>query len=717
MLSQITIIIPIGIFFTISLAISYVLYIIITRPIVRISEYVNKLLSGDLQTEFTIDENDELGHLGNQIKKIHIKLNTLVNQLTTQSTDVIKTGESITRSSEVILSEINNLSLFIENLANGNESTSAAVEEVVASIDELVRAFQFIGKEIGLTDSISRQAMEVSQNGKYFAEEMKISVSEFSELLVSAVNSIHDLAASATDIGDMLSAIESIGQQTDLLSLNASIEAARAGEAGRGFAVVAEEIKKLANISNGSAIQAKLIVKQISDKTSSVVAQMNNSQERMSEQIYSINQLAENIENIFTNMENVEKSMKQILTTSDVQINQINQISEAINDVGRTTLIIASDSSEASKKINQQVEVFKDLDIKIVKVKESLKDLARITMDYKTNRSDKKILMIDEIDTWWIKDEMDEAEFVFRSYGYSNIERLSMQGDATRSEEFINKIKNFDGCLIFIRPERFMMDNVLIHVANKTKAPIVLSLFADKFADKNNQPIYQNIIGKKIEIQRQHLIKCLNMYHSFKNKSTGDSLSKGKGVFITVPGVFDNENEIRGAFADANLQLKAFHVVKYIEEQQELIKKYNDDDEVSFIQMGLMAGEAKSSNHPEKNTADMFAWEFNNRIKPSFSFWDCTIVDGYSIANYSMDLTREARDSVENIAIKILKGTNPNQMKMSYVKIFNLLIHEEICRKFDLIIPKELSSAAQKIFLDLKGNYVDIFGKNHTIKR
>ncbi|WP_411679699.1 methyl-accepting chemotaxis protein [Clostridium thailandense] len=717
LLSQITILIPIGVFFAISIIAAYILSQIATKPITKIIEYVDKLLEGDLQTKISIDEDNEFGYLGNQIEKIHLKLENFVNQLTEQSTGIITAGESITRSSEVVLSEINSLSLLIENLADGNGNTSAAVEEVGASIDEMVRAFQSIGKEIKLTDSISKEAMEVSQNGKYFAEEMKSSVSEFSELLSSAVNSIHDLASSATNIGDMLSSIESIGQQTDLLSLNASIEAARAGEAGRGFAVVAEEIKKLANISNESAVNAKLIVKQISDKTNSVVEQMNSSQQRMSEQINSINQLAESIENIFKNMKSVEKSMNQVLSTSDVQISQIDQISEAINDVGKTTLNIASDSSEASKRINEQVEIFKDLDMKIVGIKESLRDLSKITMDYKTSRSDKKILMIDEVDAWWIKAEMDEAEFVFRSYGYSNIERHSMQGDVTRSEKFIDKIKNFDGDLIFIRPERFMMDHVLIHVANKTKAPIVLSLFSDKFTDKNDQPLYQNIIGKKIEIQHQHLVKCLNMYHDFKKKKTGDPLSKGKGVFITVPGVFDNENEIRKAFTDANLQLKAFHVTRYIEEQQELIRKYNNDDEVSFIQMGLMAGEAKNLNHSEKNTADMFAWEFNNRTKPSFSFWDCTIVDGYSIANYSMDLTREARDSAENIALKVLAGTKPSQMKMSYIHIFNLLIHEEICRKFDLIIPKELSSSAQKIFIDLKGNYIDIFGKNHIIKR
>lgn len=713
LLMQSSILLPIAIFFAISIVGAYMLHQIIAKPITKISEYISELIKGDLKVKVNIDENDEFGHLGNEVKEIQIKLDTLIKKLTKQSTGVITDGESITRSSEVALSRINGLSLFIEKLADGNGSTSAAVEEIAASIAEMVNEFQSIRKEIENTDLISKEAMEVSQNGTYFAEKMKVSVSEFSELLVSTVDSINDLAFSATHIGDMLSAIESIGKQTDLLSLNASIEAARAGEAGRGFAVVAEEIKKLANISNDSAVKAKLIVKQISEKTNSVVEQMNDSQEKMDEQIQSINQLAENIKNIFENMKSVETSMKKILSTSDDQINQISQISEAINEVGETTVEVASDSTEASKRINEQVQILKDLDIKIVNIKDSLKDLSKITLDYKTNRSDKKILMIDEVDEWWIKAEMDESEFVFRSYGYSNIERISMKGDVTRSKELIDKIQNFDGDLIYLRPERFMMDKVILHVANKTKAPIVLSLFADMFAADNDQPLYQNITGKKIEIQNNYLVKCLNMYHAFKNEITGVPLSKGKGVFITVPGVFDNENEIRKAFKETNLDLKAFHVARYIEEQQELIKRYNDDDEISFIQMGLMAGEAKNSS---QTTGDMFAWELNNRKKPTFSFWDCTIADGYSIANYSMDLVREARDSAENIAIKVLEGAKPNQIKISYVNNFNLQIHEEICRKFKLVIPKELSGSAQKTFIDLKGNYVDIFGKKHAIK-
>lgn len=381
LLSQITIVIPIGIFFTISLAISYILSTIITKPITKISEYVNKLLNGDLQAEFTIDEDDELGHLGNQIKKIHIKLNTLVNQLTTQSTDVIKAGESITRSSEVILSEINNLRLFIENLADGNESTSAAVEEVVASIDEMVRAFQYIGKEIELTDSISKQAMEVSQNGKHFAEDMKTSVSEFSELLVSAVNSIHDLAASATNIGDMLSAIESIGQQTDLLSLNASIEAARAGEAGKGFSVVADEIRKLAEESTEATNQIQELISRIKDKTESAVKSMETSNSIVVEQgeavtetrdifnkiLLSINEIIEKIKlvqsatietnktkaEIISRMQNISAVSEESSSSAEEVSAATEEVAAAMNEFTNSAVELKELSVELEKQINK----------------------------------------------------------------------------------------------------------------------------------------------------------------------------------------------------------------------------------------------------------------------------------------------------------------------------------------------------------------------------
>lgn len=640
---------------------------------------------------------------------------TLVEQLTDSSVRLIQASEKATRLSETVLRDINGLYQFIEELSSSNEGTSAAVEEVVASIDEMVNAFRFTVGEINEATTMSQETMEAFQRVKKVVQEIELNMLSFSDVMMQTVDSSNELSASAEEIESMLTAIETIGRQTDLLSLNASIEAARAGDAGRGFAVVANEIKKLASSSNELAVDAKNNIAKISNQTTALVERMNKSQSSMQKEVANITKLTKDMDQINDNVVNVDERMENVARTANTQEEEIQGISLAMNDIGQTSVKIAEDSLEAFNRIKEQVKRFKELDSKQLDINESARALTDITQKYTDKHSKKKILMIDEVPVWWIKAEMDEAEFVFRSYGYHNIERISMEGDTSNSKAIIDKILNFDGDLIFIRHERFMNDYVMKHVIDKTDVPIVMHLFAEPYADKFNKPIYPNITGKKIEIPHYYLVESLKMYHLFKDQTTNKPLSDGKAVFITVPDVFDNEEKIKNAFAEAKIQLKAFHVAKYIEEQQALILKYNQDPEVSIIQMGLMAGMAKDKDHPEKNTDDMFGWEAIHRKKPSLSFWDCTIAGGYSIANYSMDLTREARDSAEHIGIPILEGTSPGSIEITRPDTFNILLNEEVCRKFNLSVPKELAIIAQKIFVDTKGNYVDIFGKRKSV--
>lgn len=642
-------------------------------------------------------------------------MSVFFDKLTDSSVLLIEASEKATRLSEIVLRDIHGLYQFIEDLSSGNEGTSAAVEEVVASIDEMVNAFRFTVGEINEATSMSQETMEAFKGVKKVVQEIEVNMLSFSDVMTHTVDSSNELSASAKEIEGMLTAIESIGRQTDLLSLNASIEAARAGEAGKGFAVVANEIKKLASSSNELAMDAKSNIDKISKQTSELVERVNSSQISMEKEVGNIINLTKDMDRINGNMVNVDERMDNIAKSAKTQEEEIQQISLAMNEIGKTSVKIAEDSSEAFNRIKKQVERFKELDLKQLEINSAARELTNISKEYKHENSSKKILMIDEVPVWWIKAEMDEAEFVFRSYGYSNIERISMEGDTSNSEKIIDKIVNFDGDLIFIRHERFINDYVMKHVIDKTQVPIVMHLFAEPYADQFNKPIYPNITGKKIDIPYYYLVESLKMYHLFKDQTTSKVLSDGKAVFITVPDVFDDEEKIKNAFKEANISLKAFHVARYIEEQQELILRYNQDPEVSIIQMGLMAGMAKNKDHPEKNTDDMFAWEATHRKKPSFSFWDCTIAGGYSIANLSMDLTREARDSAEHIAIPILQGESPKNIEITNPDTFNILLNEEVCRKFNLNIPKELSIVAQKVFIDTKGNYVDIFGKSKKI--
>src|SRR6185437_16204677 len=110
--------------------------------------------------------------------------------------------------------------------ASASEQTSANVQTVAASAEEMTSSISEIGRQVTQAATIAKQAVADAQRTN---------------------GTVNTLAEAAQKIGQVVQLIQDIASQTNLLALNATIEAARAGEAGKGFAVVASEVKSLAN--------------------------------------------------------------------------------------------------------------------------------------------------------------------------------------------------------------------------------------------------------------------------------------------------------------------------------------------------------------------------------------------------------------------------------------------------------------------------------------
>ena len=157
---------------------------------------------------------------------------------------------------------------------------------------------------------------------------------------------MEDLAAKSARIGGIVTTITGLAEQTNLLALNAAIEAARAGEQGKGFAVVAEEVRKLAEESQGAAGEISTLIGEIQAETENVVGVVAEGGRRTADGVATVEQTREAFEAIGAAVENVTERVGEIATA----VHQISaEARRAESDIAEVAAVAEQSSASAEQ--------------------------------------------------------------------------------------------------------------------------------------------------------------------------------------------------------------------------------------------------------------------------------------------------------------------------------------------------------------------------------
>lgn len=305
-------------------------------------------------SEALINRNDEIGMLANSFQRIIDNLRGFVKQISDTSEHLAISSKELTISSEQSAVSANEVAKAIEDIAQGATHQAMDTENGAKHINdlgELVENNEEFLRELNISTG---EIDKLKDEGFEILRELIKNTESNNRATMNIQDVINSTNESAEKIEKASNMIRSIAEQTNLLALNAAIEAARAGEAGRGFAVVAEEIRKLAEESNGFTEDITAIVNDLSSKTQEAVATMDEVAkiaELQSESVEETNNkfigIANAIEKSNDVISFINKSGKEIMDKKDIIVEIIQTLS-AISEEN------AAGTEEASASVEEQ---------------------------------------------------------------------------------------------------------------------------------------------------------------------------------------------------------------------------------------------------------------------------------------------------------------------------------------------------------------------------
>ncbi|MGM0631978.1 MAG: methyl-accepting chemotaxis protein [Pseudomonadota bacterium] len=216
---------------------------------------------------------------------------------------------------------------------------AATTEELTVSISEVTRSAEEARDISSSSESMSREGSEIILGSVS-------SMQAISERVQHAAGRINQLSRQSDEISSIISVIDSVSEQTNLLALNAAIEAARAGEHGRGFAVVADEVRGLAQRAAESTQEISRMINEVQSGIQSAVTEMESTVEQVGRGVEEANRAGDAIREI-------EAGSHRVLDVVDHISNALRQQSEASDDVARSVEKIASLSSEGASQVHE----------------------------------------------------------------------------------------------------------------------------------------------------------------------------------------------------------------------------------------------------------------------------------------------------------------------------------------------------------------------------
>jgi methyl-accepting chemotaxis protein len=286
---------------------------------------VGRIAQGDLSVPVTLNQNDT---------------SSLLHDIQVMRDKLRDTMQEIQATSSAVDNNAGEIALGNQELSSRTEQQAAALQQTSSSMEEVTATVRQNADSVEQAKELVHDAGETSQSGQ--------------QAIGEAVVSMQEINAEAAKITEIVTLIDGIAFQTNILALNASVEAARAGEHGRGFAVVAGEVRLLANRSASAAQEIKTLIDASNAQVSNGARLVGSAKERMQK----IDQQIQRINDLFTDITAATHEQTRGIEQINIAISQLDRATQDNASMVQQTADSAHDLTKRSQSLNNVVSHF-----------------------------------------------------------------------------------------------------------------------------------------------------------------------------------------------------------------------------------------------------------------------------------------------------------------------------------------------------------------------
>ena len=367
----------------IALIIAYLVSAGITNPIRQLQSLMELAGQGDLTVSSEIKTRDEIKALGDSFNVMISSQSKIVSEVRNNTQELSAGSQEMAASSEQISSATQQIGASMQQVAADAERQNASIVDASKALIELSSLVQIAQNKAVSANESSMNTMKTAQDGRAKVKEMVGAMDIIREKSDESARVIDKLNELSSKIGEIVTTINAIADQTNMLALNAAIEAARAGEHGKGFAVVAEEVRKLAEESNKGANEIATLIHEMGSQTEEAVQSMDEGKHAVDNGIQVVNTTDATFADIINAVDSSVRSIKEIEDITKAEVATSDQVVKLIDAIASVAEATAAASEEVSSAAEEQTAAVETLSSTAQQTSSMANDLEELVQKFK----------------------------------------------------------------------------------------------------------------------------------------------------------------------------------------------------------------------------------------------------------------------------------------------------------------------------------------------